>query len=148
MYGGKADQDINIHNRHTVKKLKMVSLYDFMLESFKHKGHCVVMDSAYMSDAMAQIGRNHWGINMVGTCQSDRTGAGKLGKAAVKAKEVVIGSHESLICTNTTPSNCFILFGRQQLCQEAFEFPFSSCIKRWDEKEEKRQTNQEEGQGI
>ena len=32
VFGGKADQDINIHNRHTVKKLKMVSLYDFMLE--------------------------------------------------------------------------------------------------------------------
>ena len=71
VYGGRDDQDMNVHKRHTVKKAKMVSLYDFMLEAFKHKGHCVVMDSAYMSDAMAQIGRNHWGINMVGTCQSD-----------------------------------------------------------------------------
>jgi hypothetical protein len=45
-YGGKGDKDINRHNPHTVTKLKMVSLYDFMLYPFKHNGHCVVMDSA------------------------------------------------------------------------------------------------------
>jgi hypothetical protein len=76
VYGGRSDQDINRHNRHTVTKLKMVSfLYDFMLESFKtkHKGNCVVMDSAYMGDAMCQVGRIEWGINMMGTCQTDRT---------------------------------------------------------------------------
>ena len=39
---------------------------------------------------------------MVGTCQSDRTGAGPLGKAAVKAKEVVIGSHETLMYQHNT----------------------------------------------
>jgi hypothetical protein len=57
VYGGKDDEDINVHNPHTVTKLKMVSLYNFMLESFKDKGHCVVMDSAYyMGDAMCQVG--------------------------------------------------------------------------------------------
>ena len=64
----------------------MVSLYNFMLESFKHKGHCVVMDSAYMGDAMCQVGREVWGINMVGTRQFHRTSAGALGKADIKAK--------------------------------------------------------------
>jgi hypothetical protein len=64
----------------------MVSLYNFMLESFKHKGHCVVMDSAYMGDAMCQVGQQEeWKINMVGTVQSSRTGGGRLGKAAIKA---------------------------------------------------------------
>jgi hypothetical protein len=98
-YGGKGDQDINRHNRHTVTKLKMVSLYDFMLDSFKHNGHCVVMDSAYLSDAMCQVGREEWKINMVGTCQTDRCGAGLLGKAAYTGadKEIVINSHESLL---------------------------------------------------
>ena len=76
VYDGKSDQDINQHNKNTVTKLKMVSLYDFMLKSFKHKGHCVVMDSVYMGDAMCQVGREEWGMNMVGTCQTDRTGAG------------------------------------------------------------------------
>ena len=71
VYGGKYDQDIDRHNKNTVTKLKMVSLYDFMLDPFKHNGHCVVMDSAYMSDAMCQVGREEWKINMVGTCQTD-----------------------------------------------------------------------------
>ena len=43
-----------------------------MLDPWKHKGHCV---SAYMGDAMCQVGREEWGINMVGTVQSSRTGA-------------------------------------------------------------------------
>jgi hypothetical protein len=56
-YGDKGDGDINRHHKHTVTKLKMVSLYSCMLDPFKHNGHCVVMDSAYMSDAMCQVGR-------------------------------------------------------------------------------------------
>ena len=43
-----------------------------MLDPWKHKEHC---DSAYMGDAMCQVGREEWGINMVGTVQSSRTGA-------------------------------------------------------------------------
>jgi hypothetical protein len=70
VYGGKSDQDINIHNEHTATKLKMVSLYNLMLHPFKHRGHCVVMDSAYMGDAMCQVGQAEWGMNMVGTVQS------------------------------------------------------------------------------
>ena len=38
-----------------------------MLDPWKHKGHCV---SAYMGDAMCQVGREEWGMNMVGTVQS------------------------------------------------------------------------------
>jgi hypothetical protein len=38
-----------------------------------------------MGDIMGQIGREEWEINMVGTCQSDRTGAGPAAKDA-KAK--------------------------------------------------------------
>jgi hypothetical protein len=58
-----------VHNEFTATKLKMVSLYDFMLAPFKYNGHCVVMDSAYMGDAMCQVGREEWFINMVGTVQ-------------------------------------------------------------------------------
>ena len=47
-YGGRSDEDINKHNEHTVTKLKLVSFYDFMLDPFKHKGHSVLMDSAYI----------------------------------------------------------------------------------------------------
>jgi hypothetical protein len=83
VYGGKSDQDINVHNEHTATKLKIVSLYNLMLHPFKHKGHCVVMDSAYVGDAMCQVSRAEWGMNMVGTVQSSRTGGGRLGKAAI-----------------------------------------------------------------
>jgi hypothetical protein len=39
---------------------------------------------------MCQVGKEEWGMNMVGACQTDRTGAGALGKVAVKAKKIVI----------------------------------------------------------
>jgi hypothetical protein len=102
VYGGKGDEDINVHNEHTATKLKMVSLYDLMLDPFKDVGHCVVMDSAYMGDAMCQVGRAEWGINMVGTVQSSRTGGGQLGKAAIKANEIEKGTHESLLYQHNT----------------------------------------------
>ena len=46
-----------------------------LLDGYKRHGHCVMMDSAYMGDVMAQIGRDEWKINMVGTAQSNRTRA-------------------------------------------------------------------------
>jgi len=52
-----------------------VNLQSILLDAFKGKGHCVTMDSAYMGDIMAQIGREEWKINMVRTAQSNRTGA-------------------------------------------------------------------------
>ena len=57
MYGGKFDADINVHNSHTITELRIVSLYDLMVHPFKAKGHCVVMDSAYMGNVICQVGR-------------------------------------------------------------------------------------------
>ena len=37
--------------------------------------HCITMNSAYMGDIMALIGRHGWKINIVGTAQENRTGA-------------------------------------------------------------------------
>jgi hypothetical protein len=113
VYGGKYDRDIDRHNKNTVTKLKMVSLYDFMLDPFKHNGQCVVMDSAYMSDAMCQVGREEWGINMVGTCQTDRCGAGPLGKAAYTGadKEIAINSLESLLYQPKTKALTYAVWG-------------------------------------
>jgi hypothetical protein len=113
VYGGRYDEDMNVHNEHTVTKLKMVSLYDFMLDPFKQKGHCVVMDSAYMSDAMCQVGREEWKINMVGTCQTDRCGAGPLGKAAYtgKDKEISINTHELLFFQHKSKALMYAVWG-------------------------------------
>ena len=52
------------------------------------------MDSAYMSDIMAQIGQYEWGINMVDTSQVNRTGADA--KATITGMEIQSrkGNHE------------------------------------------------------
>ncbi|OEU06161.1 hypothetical protein FRACYDRAFT_256066 [Fragilariopsis cylindrus CCMP1102] len=96
VYGGQFDEDI-IKEINNYGKYKMISLYDLMLDPYKHKGHCVVMDSAYMSDAMCQVGREEWKINMVGTCQTNRTGAGSRGKATVAARGIKVGTHQSTL---------------------------------------------------
>ena len=75
MYGRKADGNLNGRHENTVTTQKWVNLYGLLLEDFKGKGHCVTMDSAYMGDIMAQIGRHVWLVNMVGTAQENRTGA-------------------------------------------------------------------------
>jgi hypothetical protein len=75
----------------------MVSIYNLMLHPFKHQGHCVVMDFFYMGDAMCQVGRAEWGMNMVDTVQSLRIGGGQLGKAAIREKEIEKGTHKSLL---------------------------------------------------
>jgi hypothetical protein len=53
---------------------KWVNLLLLMLENFKNKGQCITIDSAYMGNIMAMIGRNVWHINMVGTAQANHTG--------------------------------------------------------------------------
>ena len=61
------------------------------------------MDSAYMGNAMCQVGREEWGINMVGTVQSSRTGGGRLGKkAAIKEKVIEKGTYKSLLYQHNT----------------------------------------------
>ena len=75
VYGGKSDEDLNHKHCNTDKTQKWVNLYDELLDAFKGAGHCVTMDSAYMGDVMVQIGRDEWLVNMVGTAQSNRTGA-------------------------------------------------------------------------
>ena len=75
VYGGAKDDDLDGIHTHTTNLQKWVNLYDLILKPFKGKGRCVTMDSAYMSDIMAQIGRYEWKLNMVGTAQVNRTGA-------------------------------------------------------------------------
>ncbi|OEU06358.1 hypothetical protein FRACYDRAFT_254789 [Fragilariopsis cylindrus CCMP1102] len=81
------------------------------------------MDSAYMDDAMCQVGREVWGINMVGTCQSVRTGAGALGRV-----------DESLVYQHNTKPLLYTVWGDNNFVKTLSNFQ--------DEKEEKRQTDQ------
>jgi hypothetical protein len=75
VYGGKSDEDLDGANQHTESTQKWVNLYSIMLDQFKGAGRKVTMDSAYMGDIMALIGRHEWLTNMVGTTNENRTGA-------------------------------------------------------------------------
>ena len=69
------DEDLDKTNNNTVTTQKWVNLLSLMLDSFKNNGHCATMDSAYIGDIMAMIGRDVWHINMVGTAQANCTSA-------------------------------------------------------------------------
>jgi hypothetical protein len=102
-----------------------------MLDPFKHNGHCVAMDSAYMSDAMCQVGREEWKINMVGTCQTDRSGAGPLGKVAYtgKDKEISINSHESLLFQHKTKALTYAVWGDNNFVKTLSNFHSPVILK-------------------
>jgi len=46
-----------------------------LFDKYQGHCHCVMMDSAYIGNIMAQIGRDEWKINMVETAQLNRAGA-------------------------------------------------------------------------
>jgi hypothetical protein len=98
VYGGSSDEGLNTKHVNTVTLQKWVNLLSTLLEEFKGVGHCVTMDSAYMGDIMALIGRLEWKINMVGTSQSDRTGA----DVADARADMMIGTYESVFFQHNT----------------------------------------------
>ena len=101
MYGGAKDEDLDGIHDHTSNLQKLVNLYDQILKPFKGMGRCVTMDSAYMSDIMAQIGRFEWEMNMAGTSQVNRTGADA--KATVDAmKKTMKGTHATSMWQHNT----------------------------------------------
>jgi hypothetical protein len=75
VFGRAMDGNLNKANENTITTQKWVHLLQLMLDNFKNKGHCITMDSPYMGNIMAMIGRNMWGINMVGKAQANCTGA-------------------------------------------------------------------------
>ena len=92
VYGGKTDEGLNYTHENTATTQKWVNLYNMMLDSFKQKGMCCTLDSAYSGDTLFQIAREEWGVNLVGTCQSDRTGAGPA--SADDKKKMKAGTYE------------------------------------------------------
>ena len=98
VYGGKSDDDLNKETENASTLQKWINLYNIMLHPFKGKGRGVTMDSAYMGDIMAQIGRYKWQINMVGTAQANRTGA----DAGPDCKKMKKGTHETIMWQHKT----------------------------------------------
>ena len=60
VFGGKSDGDLDTKHQNTATLQKWVNLYYIMLHAFKGKGRVVTMDSAYMGDIMALLGRHEW----------------------------------------------------------------------------------------
>jgi hypothetical protein len=63
------------------------------------------MDSAYMGDTMGQIGREEWKINMVGTAQTNRTGA----PAAADVQKLKAGTYESIFWQHRMLNLCYVV---------------------------------------
>jgi hypothetical protein len=93
------------------------------------KVHYVVMDSAYMSDVMCQVGREEWKIDMVGTYQTDWCGASPLGKAACKAKEIEINTHESLLYQHNTKPLSYAVRGDNNFVKTLSNFHSPAILK-------------------
>ena len=69
------------------------------------------MDSAYMGDIMALIGRHEWKINMLGTVQENRTGADTAaGKKAMKKY-----TYEAVMWQHDTEPLCYAIWSDNNL---------------------------------
>ena len=75
MYGGAKDEGLNYKTSYTGTTQKFINLLQEFFQDFMGRGHYVTMDSAYMGDLMALIGREIWKCNLLGTCQANRVGA-------------------------------------------------------------------------
>mmetsp|Transcript_2847 Transcript_2847/g.5763 ORF Transcript_2847/g.5763 Transcript_2847/m.5763 type:complete len:366 (+) Transcript_2847:358-1455(+) len=107
-YGGRSDEDLDTKHQNTATLQKWINLYNIMLDNFKGQGHCVTINSVYMGDIMALIGRHEWKINMVGTAQENQTGADtEEEKKAMKKNtyEIIMWQHDSECLTYAIWSN-------------------------------------------
>jgi hypothetical protein len=105
---------------------KWVNLLDHMLHIFKGNGHCVTMDSAYMGNIMAMIGRNVWKINMVGMAQTNRTGADVANKISWMKK----GMYKSICWQHKMRPLCFVVWLNNALVKTCPIFTDKKFLRR------------------
>ena len=74
-----------------------MNLLSIALHPFKGEGHTIVCDSAHMSEVMADIAREIWKMNLVGTCQCNRVGANA---SCLNDRVVEVGSCDSDKCNS------------------------------------------------
>ena len=102
VFGGATVRDLDKMNDNTITTQKWVNMLLLMLDSFKNNAHCITMDSAYMGDIMAMIGRGMWRINMVRTAQANRTGATSIAQSRPRREQRMAPSVGSI------PGNHFV----------------------------------------
>jgi hypothetical protein len=94
VYGGREDEDMNKQNLNVAGSgnQKFINLLETFFADFMGRGHMATMDSAYMGELAALVGRQVWKLNMVGTSQCNRTGAGDEVKA--QRNKMKVGTYE------------------------------------------------------
>ena len=125
MYGGKFDEDLNKAHVNTAGTQKFVNLFDDLLAAFRHKGHCVTMDSAYMGDIMAQIMRKIWGINALGTAQANRVGA----DVSEAKAELTVGTYESRVFQHILKPLVYALWSDNNIVKTLSNFHSPKLLK-------------------
>ena len=118
VYGGKSDGDLETKHQNTATLQKWVNLYNIMLHSFKGAGRCVTMDSAYMGDIMALIGRHEWKTNMIGTAQENRTGA----DTAEEKKRLSKNTYETVMWQHNSECLCYAIWSDKNLVRTLSNF--------------------------
>ena len=78
------------------------------------------MDSAYMGDIMALIGHEVWKINMVGTTQTNRTGA-EVSDILEKMKKK-LGTYNSVFWQHKTRPLCYVLWSDNSIVKTLSNF--------------------------
>jgi hypothetical protein len=94
-YGGREDEEMNKKTKNVEggkSKQKFINLLETFFADFMGRGHIATMDSAYMGELAAQVGREVWKLNMIGTSQVNRTSAGKEVKA--QRTKMKVGTYE------------------------------------------------------
>jgi hypothetical protein len=86
---------------------KWINLLSLMVDDYKGKGRYITMDSAYMGDIMAQVGREVWGMNMVGTVQCNQSGA----DTKATTKKMKKGTYESVCWQHNNKPLVFAAWG-------------------------------------
>ena len=124
VYGGKSDKDLSQTSTHTGKVQKRVNLLNKMLDAFRNAGHHVTMDSVYMGNIMAQIGRFECLIKMIGTAQANWTGA------AVKeeAGKMKIGTYKYVLFQHKTMLLCFTVWSDKKLVKTLSNYQTATII--------------------
>ena len=122
---------------------KWINLYSIMLEDFKGRGHGLTIDSAYMGDIMALIGRYKWEVNIVGTAQENCTGA----DTAEEKKALEKGTYEAVMWQHALLPLCFAIWCDNNFVRTLSNFNSPKLIKdglmrkrRFDGKRERKQS--------
>jgi hypothetical protein len=117
VFGGATDGDLGKQNENTITTQKWGNQLLLMLKDFKNNGHCVTMDSAYMCNIMAMIGRDKWRINMVGTAQTNHTGT-----TIDCTKSMKKGTYNSICWQYVWQSLCFAVWSDNALVRTLSNF--------------------------